>query len=145
LLRYANVTQSLQLTDSKEDTASDELLVGLDAGRADGSKEGEDGGNENDVPAAQPVIQRIGGPGGAVLGQYCSGKEWESRILQEENGKVGHGIDKSYHPRIVVAFVRVGLAVGDEIGIGDAQIDGPGQIGAIGTCLIPSAGRGDCC
>jgi hypothetical protein len=65
------------------------------------------------------VIERIGGPGGAVLGQYCRGLE-ESRILQEEDGKVWHGIDESYHPGIVIALVGMGLAVGDEIGVGDA-------------------------
>jgi len=84
------------------------------------------------------VIDRIRDPSSTTTNQFKPNPVY-MESLQETNSDVRRRIDETNEPRISTAF---GCTIAIEWIIRDTHLDGKGEIGAIGTSLIPSLDTG---
>lgn len=115
--------------DTKQSTCRNELTPFLRECHAEGSAETEDRGYEDGTSTGEKIVERVGKPGGADI--VSSDNPLAVGFLQDSNGDIRSGVNKTNDPRVLVAD-SFGRAL--RSGAGDAQSLAECQIGSIGSC-----------
>ncbi|KAL9099544.1 MAG: hypothetical protein Q9163_004976, partial [Psora crenata] len=144
--------------DAQEETSDEELFPVLRDRGANDRKEAEDGREEDGPAAANIMIERVRAPAAprwnpqsvpmmtfsdlrkkTLPVQTPKKKKKEKKPGNPQKGRadIGPGVDDTNNPGILL-IIHARHAAGLGRDIGDAKIDGPGQVGTVGAGLIPA-------